>query len=364
VKCIYYDIGCKKELRRKDIYAHEQTNHAEHTRLIYQNLTKSNGEIKLQNDTMKQEIFDIKQENDTMKQEIVVLKKDNVTMKQDNVTMKRDNVTMKKDNVTMKQENDKLKKIKEELVLVKEENAESKKKFEGEINVLKKDLAQLKQQVHTRFQVHQNDDIKNQDSKTSDKIDFATNEIVLMKSKEEVKNMDSLKKKLSKNMSLCGKVSLSKDAKVLNIKCNNSRNISMLEVSKCYETNKFDWLLRNFSLMDNKSIIMELINNTKYHFYEYYWYNQHYMIVFPLDLNHIKDTEVVVPDMFKMKIIDNEIMVNILIQKNSKNVFLFIENGIIQLDHQKKLNLKQLDGLSRSSTSLAKGYAFLYFFII
>jgi len=35
VKCIYYDIGCKTELRRRDIPLHEQSHHTEHTRLIY-----------------------------------------------------------------------------------------------------------------------------------------------------------------------------------------------------------------------------------------------------------------------------------------------------------------------------------------
>jgi len=258
---------------------------------------------------MKQEIFTIKQENDTMKQKIVVLKKDNVTMK-------KDNVTMKQDNVTMKQDNDKLKKeiflMKQELVVKKEENAAG----------------------------------------------------VLMKSNEEVKNMDSLKKKLSMKLSLFGKVSLSNNDKVLIIKSNTSNTIliSNNDVSECYETKDFDWLLHEFSLMDDKNIIMELINNTKYHFYEYKLFCQQvYMFVFSLDLHHIKDTEVVVPHMFKMTLVDNEIMVEILNQKILKDIFLSIENYKIQLGHHNKLNLKQLDGFERVSNPIAKGNAVLHF---
>jgi len=86
VKCIYYDIGCKKEFRRKDVHSHEQTNHAEHTRLLYQSLTNSNNQIKY--------------------------------LKQENVAMKKENVTLKQDNVAMK-----------------EENAISKKKYEEEVNI-------------------------------------------------------------------------------------------------------------------------------------------------------------------------------------------------------------------------------------
>jgi len=73
VKCIYYDIGCIKELRRKDIHLHEQTNHAEHTRLLYQNLTNSNNQIK----DLKQENIAMKQENNGMKQEILILRREN-----------------------------------------------------------------------------------------------------------------------------------------------------------------------------------------------------------------------------------------------------------------------------------------------
>jgi len=74
-------------------------------------------------------------------------------------------------------------------------------------------------------------------------------------------------------------------------------------------------LCGQYELMDNKDIIMELINNTEYHLYDYKQNNRHYMFVFPLDLHHIKDTEVVIPDKFKMTIVDNEIMVERLNQK-------------------------------------------------
>jgi len=185
VECIYYDIGCKKELRRKDIHPHEQTNHAEHTRLIYQSLTNSNNQIK----ALEQENVTLKQENDGTKQENYSLKKDAIVMKQEFVVMK------------------------EEIVLLKQENSASKKKYEGKVNILKNDISQLKQFVQnnkTEFEVVKNEisKVRSDISKTSDKIDVATNEVMLMKSEEKLKNIDSLKKKLNMTSSLHANVSL------------------------------------------------------------------------------------------------------------------------------------------------------------
>jgi len=310
VLCIYYDIGCKKELCRKDIYLHEQTNHAEHTRLIYQNLTNSNNIVKIQ-----------QLENNAMKQQIVVLM---------------------------------------------HENAVSKIRHEREVNILRNDIAQLQQQVTTNttiFQVSQNEkfNMKNDNSKSSDKIDVASNEVVLNKLKEEVKNTNSLKLKLNEISSLRGKVSLIIDDNILIIK-NNSNNMNFFDPSNfcnCYETNDFDWLIEKFGLVDNKSIMKELINNTQYHLYD----NCHdcYMFVFKLDLNHIKDTEVLVPHMFKMTILDNEIMLEILHRK-IRNIYLNIEKYEKQLKHQEKLDLQQLDRFAVNYAPFANGYACLSLF--
>jgi len=113
--------------------------------------------------------------------------------------------------------------------------------------------------------------------------------------------------------------------------------------------------------MDNKDIIMEIINNTKHHLYDYKRNNRFYIFVFPLDLHHIKDIEVVIPDMFKMTIVDNEIMVERLSQKSFGTIQLYIEMYEIRLQLKQKLNLLQLQGFKqRFSKFFAKGYAFLY----
>jgi len=313
VKCIYYDIGCKKELCRKDIHSHEQTNHAEHTRFIYQKLTDSNNEIK----DLNQANVTMKQQHDTMKQEIIVLKQEIISLEQKNATLKQETVEQK-----------------QEIAVMKEEFVSSMKNYEAEVD--------------------------NRDSKATDKLDAASNEAVLMKSREKLKNMDSLKEKLNMNGSLNGYVSLEDDDKVLVIKFNKNDCISLFneDFCKCYETNDFDWLCYQFRLMDNKSIIMELINNTKYHFYDYKRNNRHYMFVFPLDMHHIKDIEVIIPDIFKMTIVDNEIMV----ERLSRKIFiiqLYIEMYEIQLKHKQKLNLQQLECFKQVDRKSAKGYAFL-----
>lgn len=105
------------QLSRKDICSHEENSHAEHTRLLYQNLTNSNNRIN-----------NLNQANVPMKQEIMILKVENVLLKQENVDMKQEIVVLKVENVEMKRE------------------IADKKKLE-EVDILKNEIADLKQLV-------------------------------------------------------------------------------------------------------------------------------------------------------------------------------------------------------------------------
>jgi len=85
--------------------------------------------------------------------------------------------------------------------------------------------------------------------------------------------------------------------------------------------------------------MMELLNSIQYHLYEYkMWDEQQYSFVFPLDLSNIKDIEVFVPDVFHLKILNNEIKIKILDQR-LMNSCLIKKNEEILLKQGRKYNL-------------------------
>jgi len=67
---MYYDIGCKNELCRRDICSHEETHQAKHMRLMYQDSLISKNEVI----SLKKEIVVIKQENAKIKIESTEMK--------------------------------------------------------------------------------------------------------------------------------------------------------------------------------------------------------------------------------------------------------------------------------------------------
>jgi len=301
VKCIYYDIGCTTELNPSDVSTHEQTHHAEHTRLIYMRLTNCENELLISN-------IDIN------------------TLKRENIALKQDNVLLKQDTSHLKQQ---VKTIKTELQQVKSEN----RKLIGKSN-----------------HVEMNKCIE---------IDIETSEPVHKKSKKEVNNIDDLKGKLLMARTLGEKVSLVSNDKVMIIKKCNTQHIELNTkcLSHCYKENQFQNMFDPFDLNDESVLMTELLNTVPYHFYVSTFYGrQRYRLVFPLDLQNIKDIEIIVPDKFKLNIVDNELVLEVLHQHNRYS-FLFIENHELKLEHKEKFNLQRLE--RNNLITYAPGYAFL-----
>jgi len=193
-------------------------------------------------------------------------------------------------------------------------------------------------------------------------IAIAKHEPVQIKLKNEVNYVDCLKEKLMNARTLNGKVSLVNDDKVMVIK-SNKRGIgfSSQHVSTCYKENDFQYLIGQFDLKNEKSLMVELYDKVKYHLYGFRnGGRQHYLFIFPLDLQDMKVIDVVVPDLFKMNIKNNELMVEILNQYITDSYF-YTEIYKIKFKHRKEFNLQLLHDCVRVGNPFAPGYAFLYF---
>jgi len=262
--------------------------------------------------------------------------------------------------VVMKKENDAL----------KEENEVSKEKLK-EVEILKNSTLRLKQLVETLTTELQ--ELKNEnriliaksrhtDRCASSGVDVAKYKPVQMQLIKEVNNMNCLKGKLRNARTWNGKVSLVNDDKVMNIKSNKRRiDIYNWDISTCYKENDFHNMFHTFDLLDEKGLIIELLNEVKYHLYDYKFNGyQCYRFVFPFDLQDIKDIEVEVPDIFKMDIKNNELMVEILNQYIFHSYF-YVEKYFIKFKHRQKINLQQLDDSGSITNPFAPGFAYLSF---
>jgi len=151
--------------------------------------------------------------------------------------------------------------------------------------------------------------------------------------------IDSLKQRLNKIKSLYGKVSLLNNDNVMMIR--GDKYIDQHKFSYCYERNDFNYIFNEFGLNDHKNIMIELLNKVSYHLYHIYLgRNQYYRFVFRLDMKNMKDIEVLIPHMFKMNILNKEIMVETL---DERIICTYLREGYeIKLQPGKKLHLEQI----------------------
>jgi len=283
------------------------------------------------------------------------LKKENVEFKQENVAFKQEIVALKQNNIVFQREG----------VISKEERSYLKQQVE----TISTELQEIKNE--NRKLIEKSNHI---DMDASIEIDTATSEPPHKKFQKEANHIYDFKGKVSMACTLRQKsklrkfqtlqnVSLINDGKVIIIKCNNENlektEFKIKDISDCYEQNEFQYLFDKFGLKDEKSLIVKLLNEVPYHLYENKFYrSQRYRLVFSLDLQNIKDIEVVIPDKFKVSIINNELMVEKLHQVMSYT-FLFIENHEIKLRYKQKFDLQRLDSCIRRFATYAPGYAFV-----
>jgi len=203
---------------------------------------------------------------------------------------------------------------------------------------------------------------KHIDMNESSGIAIAKHESVQLKLKKEVDYIDCLKEKLMNARTLNGKVSLVNDDKVMVIKSNKrGMRYSGRNVSTCYKENDFQYLIGQFDLKNEKSLMVELYNKVKYHLYGFRNNGrQHYFFIFPLDLQDMKDIDVVVPDLFKMNIKNNELMVEVLNQSIICS-YVLIEKYQFKFKHGKRINLQRLNDSGSITNPFAPGYAYLFF---
>jgi len=91
INCKYFDIGCTKQLCRKDIYEHEESHQVQHIALMYQSLSHQNNEIiqlKQQNITSNNEITFLKQHATKSNNEMTTLKKKNIASNNEIILLK------------------------------------------------------------------------------------------------------------------------------------------------------------------------------------------------------------------------------------------------------------------------------------
>jgi len=163
--------------------------------------------------------------------------------------------------------------------------------------------------------------------------------------------------------SLHGKVSLVNNDKVLIIKSVKSQiDFYDDDIHKSYERDGFHYLLDKFDLKDHKVIMLELLNSFQCHLYEYKTHGeQRYSFVFPFDLSNIKDIEVLIPDIFHLKILNNEIIMKKLNQRfKGKYFFINTMQTLLFLKHGEKFNLRQSDGWIKTVDQFAHGYAYIF----
>jgi len=106
----------------------------------------------------------------------------------------------------------------------------------------------------------------------------------------------------------------------------------------------------------------ELLSQLPYHLFDIQTvYGRYITLVFPLDLDNIKNFEVTIPNSFKVKIVNNEITVELLTNVSGTSILLYIGKCYKLLGHQHKFNLQQLNGCAYilRNTVFAPGFAYL-----
>jgi len=326
---MYYDIGCKNKFCRREISSHEVTYQAKHMSLIYQDLLQEVVLMKQESLTMQEEIF-------TMQEEISVIKKESTTLKEASAKLKQEKETLAKKLVELETKSTQLAR---------------------EVKTLTRDLKERKQE---------NLELSGKKRKlNTNEIVPIKNEVIQIMLNEEVSsdvglnNIDNLKQRLCMISSIQEKVSLLDDDKVMMIK-DNHNTLYLNDLSKCYQENDFEYMLDKFDLNDHKNLMIELLNKIPYHSYSYDCHNkQRYTLVFPLDLQSIKDVEVLMPGIFSMKVLNNEAMV-VILNRQIKASFFFKDKYRKLLKSGEKYNLLQLSGWELLSCSFPHGYAFLH----
>jgi len=295
VKCLYYDIGCKNELCRRDINSHGETHQARHMELIYQDSLITKNQVT----SLKQENIAIKQENETLKNKLIELD------------------------------------TKSTQLALEVKTKDLKKCMQESSNLIGK---------KRKLEINAANEVK----------------IVCVKSNEDVNNIIRLKHRLSVS-SLREKILLINDDKVMMIICNSNMFIYADLLSKCYKENDFQYVLDNFGLNDHKYLTMQLLSKVTYHMYDYTFKGrQLYVFVFPLDLQNMKDFEISITGIFRMKISNNEILVEMIHQAIDTCYVLRIDKFRKRLKPGQQYNLKQqFSGLEPHSSEFAPGYAYI-----
>jgi len=312
--CVYHDIGCTTEFCRRDIQSHNETHQATHMRLMYQNLIDS-----------KKQIFLLNQQNVISNNEITLLKQDNVTWNNRIKILEQQNDTLKKNL----------------------ENLETKSKEEvfqwkQEIKSITIELKEIKIKNSSLISKRKNCDINKAPS-------------------QQVNDIDHLKEKLNADCYLREHVSLIDNDKTMMMKkIDKVLHLQVDELSDCYKSKKFDLLINKFGLNNNISLMVGLLDKIPHHIYEYFYSNKVrcYTLVFPLDLKIIDDMIILVPDKFKMIILNNEISVENLTKQNYVIGFL-VGKYKKTMQTFEKFNIEKLSGYKTCDTSFAAGFALL-----
>jgi len=182
----------------------------------------------------------------------------------------------------------------------------------------------------------------------------------------EIVVSQGLKDKLSVARDMNGKVSLVNNDQVMIVECKGKLfDLDLKELSKCYVNKTFDYMLDLYDLNHHKDLMVELINDIPYHCYECEYDAEceiAYKLVFPLDLNHIKNIDIIIPGRYRIRIVNlNQFMVEKLNEEcNSNNIELSTDGYNIDLKYGDKYNLQQLHGYPSFNKFLfAPGYASL-----
>jgi len=295
----------------------------------------------------------IYQDSLTSKNEVIFLKEENTEMKGESALMKQEQIVMKEENTVVKEGN---KTLKNKLKQLETKSDEAVTQLKLEVEVIRTNLRELKQENLKLIGKKRKLDID-----ASNGIVVAKNEVVVIKLNKEVNNID-LNHRLSMVSSLHGEISLVNDDKVMMFKGNNSMRLYADDISKCYKENDFKYLLEKFELKDRQSLIIELLNKASYQLYDYNSSTgkQRYILVFPLDLQNIKDVEISITGLFKVKILNNEFSVEIL-HERIMTCFIRIEKYRKQLKLAEKFDLQQIYESPTFESIFAHGYAFLLF---
>jgi len=298
VNCIYHEIGCDKKFCRKDIQSHDQSHQANHMKLIYKNL------------------MNCKQENIAIKHKLLTTNNKVTLLSQENITMKQECCSLRKEVVKLK------------------------KKSNNEVSQLKQEIKTMT----TEFKEFEKNNIN-----LKEKVNVASSEIVDEKQMpvKEVNNIDQLKATL-KASPLSEKVSLLNNDKVLKVnssgKIVNYLNFNQY-LSECYKNNQFDYIINYYDLGDHRSLMKKLFKHLPYHLYELQTnlFRTYIILVFPLDLNNIKNFEVMIPNYFKVKVVKYEISVELTYAPGT-SIHLYMGKYYKQLQHQQKFNIQQING--------------------